>query len=783
MDVKIIIDGTAVQIPAGQNLLAACLAAQYDIPYFCWHPALGSVGSCRQCAVKRFSGPVDTKGHIVMACMTEPSPGMCISLTDPDVLKFRDFVVESVLTNHPHDCPVCEVGGECHLQDMTVLTGHHARRTRFAKRTHLNQNLGPFIRHEMNRCIGCYRCVRFYQNVAGGDDFGVFGANRNIYFGRAADGALDSDFAGNLVEICPTGVFVDKPFSAHFRRKWDMRATPSICPHCAVGCNITVNEREGKFRRVVNRFNASLNGHFLCDRGRFGTGFVRSNTRLRLSRDRAVGTMPHTVSASRLAALLSGGTNIGIGSPRASLEANFALRQLVGPANFYAGLSDFEAASLAAALDIIRLIQPAKMRQIAEADAVLVLGDDPAIVAPILALGLREAATRPVAEVLAARGIPAWDDTAARQASGAPPRPFMVVTQHPTWLDKIATLSARKSPPEATALAKAICRQIHGAEPLSGPASDLLAAKRPLVVAGGDPAILRAAANIVLALRRAGITAQLSLLLPDSNSAGLGLLDCRPLSAAPAAGKTVLLLECDALRRVTGASLFAHAKAIAVLDHIETTSTARADLALAVGSFADSDGHFINLEGRMQRFHKAIFGNDDPPQSWALLRDAGIEAHLLAPGTWETHSALLDDIARTMPELRGWLPAKSAEGTARAAALPHRSSGRTAAHADIDVREPAPPRHYDSQLSTTMEGPPIHAQTEIRPVLWSPGWYSGQAVEKFPNSASGVDHFIFSGVPKRWADFEIPPCQTLDDRQLGQDDLSARSAAIIARRT
>jgi ferredoxin len=267
MAIEIFIDGIAAQVSGAENLLQACLQAGRDVPYFCWHPALGSVGACRQCAVKIFSGPQDSVGKIVMSCMTKPEPGMRVEVADPQAVTAREAMVEFVLANHPHDCPVCEVGGECHLQDVTVMTGHHARRATGPKRTHQSQNLGPLIRHEMNRCIGCYRCVRFYQDYAGGVDFGVFGTAQNVFFGRAEDGKLASPFAGNLVEVCPTGVFVDKPFSEKFRRKWDMRATPSVCPHCAVGCNISVQERDGRFRRVVNRFNPTLNGFFLCDRG------------------------------------------------------------------------------------------------------------------------------------------------------------------------------------------------------------------------------------------------------------------------------------------------------------------------------------------------------------------------------------------------------------------------------------------------------------------------------------------------------------------------------------
>jgi len=638
-------------------------------------------------------------------------------------------VVEMVLTNHPHDCPVCEVGGECHLQDMTSLTGHAARRTRALKRTHVNQDLGPFIRHEMNRCIGCYRCVRFYKDYAGGEDFGVFGANRNVYFGRAEDGPLESIFAGNLTEVCPTGVFVDKPFSARFRRKWDMRATPSVCPHCAVGCNITVQERGGVFRRVVNRFNATLNGHFLCDRGRFGAGFVGSAARLRAA--------PGDVAA--LAAVLRRDGVIGIGSPRASVESNFALRELVGAENFYAALTPAEAAAVA----IMRAVPLATVKDAENADAVLILGDDPAFVAPRLALALRQAATRVPEAVLAARDIPAWDDSAVRNAAGAQKTPFIVASTAPGWLDSVATQLIRENILEVDA-------------------APLFRATRPVVVAGGDAATLYAGANIVLALRRAGVAAKLSLLVPAANSIGLGLLDARGLPALN--GREVIVLERDLV--------LAGAKSVTVLDCVETTATRNADLAIAVGSFANSDGTFVNMEGRAQRFYKAVLGANDAPASWALLRDAGIAAGRLPAGRWETHAVLLAELAAGVPELAGCASASPAVGIARAATLPFRYSGRTA---NPEVREKMPPQHADSPLGTTMEGPPIHAQHGVKPVLWAPGWNSGQVVNKIEMETEQI--FLFQGESAGF--FEVPAAAA---QPVVTDALAELSPAIIARR-
>ncbi len=193
----------------------------------------------------------------------------------------------------------------------------------------------------MNRCIQCYRCIRFYRDYAGGRDLEALGAHDDVYFGRQADGALENEFSGNLVEVCPTGVFTDKTLKKHYTRKWDLQTAPSICVHCAVGCNTIPGERYGMLRRVRTRYNGEVNGYFLCDRGRYGYEFINAEGRIRHPPCAKSGDVQRAIDATeasaRAAAAVSGAPSVGIGSARASLETNFALRTLVGPANFYLG--------------------------------------------------------------------------------------------------------------------------------------------------------------------------------------------------------------------------------------------------------------------------------------------------------------------------------------------------------------------------------------------------------------------------------------------------------------
>ena len=323
----ITIDGVAYEVEAGNNLLESCLSLGLDLPYFCWHPAMGSIGACRQCAVVQYQNAEDTRGRIMMACMTPVTDGAIFSLAGDKAQHFREAIVESLMLNHPHDCPVCAEGGECHLQDMTVMVGHRDRHYRGRKNTHRNQYLGPLINHEMNRCIACYRCTRYYRDYAGGTDLAAMAAHDHVYFGRHQEGVLQSEFAGNLVEVCPTGVFTDKSLVHDYTRKWDLQSAPSVCTGCAVGCNTMPGERYGRLKRVHNRYNAEVNGYFLCDRGRFGATFVNSENALdyagQRQQDGRFRALDHHEALHRMAQTCARGTMAGIGSPRASVEANY----------------------------------------------------------------------------------------------------------------------------------------------------------------------------------------------------------------------------------------------------------------------------------------------------------------------------------------------------------------------------------------------------------------------------------------------------------------------------
>ena len=615
MTVRIEIDGNLYDVKDGNNLLSACLSLGLDLPYFCWHPAMGSAGACRQCAVIQYKDAEDKRGRLVMACMTPVADAMRISIAAEQARQFRSDNIELLMTNHPHDCPVCEEGGECHLQDMTVMTGHTVRRYRGRKRTHNNQNLGPFINHEMNRCIACYRCVRFYDEYAGGNDLKVFGIHNNVYFGRFEDGALESEFSGNLVEVCPTGVFTDKTFSAHYARKWDLQTAPSVCVHCSLGCNIAPGERYGELRRVINRYNGEVNGYFLCDRGRFGYGFVNSPERIRTPRiDDQTAFTADTAQSHFRKLLKATKPAIGIGSPRASLEANFALRTLVGEDNFFLGLEDTEHTLLNTIIELMRHggIHSPSLREVEQADAVLILGEDVTHSAPRLALSLRQAARSASFDLARTLHILPWQDAAVRALEKQALSPVFIAGICATRLDDIAINTYQGSPEDIARLGFAIAHCLDESAPAPAALSDtehslastiagsLKQAKRPLIVSGtscSSLAVIQAAYNVAKALP--GPAKQLTFTLPECNSLGLAIMGGKPLQQAfnkvnEGLAGTVVILENDLYRRAPGrdVDLFLETAAhVVVLDSLENKTTEKAELLLPSATFAEVRRH------------------------------------------------------------------------------------------------------------------------------------------------------------------------------------------------
>ena len=848
----IFVDGQELQVKEGTNVLEACLSAGIDLPYFCWHPSMGSIGSCRQCAVVQYQNAEDTNGRIVMGCMTPVSEGARFSLnsgsgadSDADEAvdntidkvtdkgrEFRQAVIESLMLNHPHDCPVCAEGGECHLQDMTVMVGHRDRRYRGLKNTHRNQYLGPLISHEMNRCITCYRCERFYTDYAGGTDLSAQASHDHVYFGRHQDGVLESEFSGNLVEVCPTGVFTDKPLLKQYSRKWDLQSAPSICTGCAVGCNILPGERYGKLKRIHNRYNDQVNGYFLCDRGRFGSGYINSDERLNYAGVRdsngefaAIKSQEAIeIAAQWMKAGEGDKTNkiVGIGSPRASLESNYLLRELVGKEHFAAGFGDRESQvihRIAAILKTTRAKNPS-IKQMETADAVLILGEDVTHTAPRVALGLRQAVRNKAHELAKQAGLAVWQDAAVRNLAQDQRSPMIIVSAMETRLDDIASQTVSLAPQDIALFGHAVARAIAGQpsddESVNEAAAALKNAQRPLVVSGSSmlhSAIVDSAAAVADALTdllqadsAQDDSSMLSFCLPECNSLGLALLSDEQETLSRLLARTdeiavLVILENNLSRRLSPDQinkLTSSGTKIIALELLDNELLASCDLVLSAASYAESEGTLVSSEGRAQRYYPVFPVAHERLASWQWLRDlAAASGHteLAELRYFDQITAACGASNELFEPLAGVSPDHNFRSHGQK--IPrqtHRASGRTAINADVSVHEPLRKLDPETPLSFSMEGLNRDQPASLTPFYWSPGWNSNQSLQKFQSEVNGPlrggpvgQRLLEPQATGIRQSSEFTPLQVMDEgkwqlvpmhRVHGSDELSVRTAEV-----
>ncbi len=832
---KVTVDGIVYEVDSNNNLLQECLSHGLDLPYFCWHPCMGSVGACRQCAVKQYKNEDDKTGIVVMACMTPASDGAIISIKDKQAVNFRSNVIESLMISHPHDCPVCEEGGECHLQDMTQMSGHNYRRYDFKKVTHRNQNLGPFINHEMNRCIACYRCVRFYDDYAGGTDLAALGSHHHVYFGRHEEGTLENEFSGNLVEVCPTGVFTDKTFSEHYTRKWDLQTAPSICTGCGAGCNITPGERYGTVRRVVNRYHHDLNGYFLCDRGRFGYGYTTSGKRI---------TQPTVVSAHieergqrkglsvadatrQLDAMIAGDV-VGISSPRASLESNFALRTRVGADNFYAGFSDSQYACIREVIALSREqgLHCPDIRSLEHSDCVLLISEDITNTSPRHALAVRQATRNAATQMAKNARIPLWQDAAVRELAQHDRSPLFILSPQGTRLDDVATATFLSTTSQQIELLNAVANAIAGTkskgddvELVNLIASSLLAATEPTIMSGVSAEstdLIQATANLARALsaqrsvnaseENSSTTVSLCFVMPEVNSLGLALmLEEGGLShtlgdamerLAKGNADAAIVLENDLLLRTTPQAVDAATRgvpALIVIDQLHNDFNGLAQLLLPSASFAEQNATWVNYEGRAQSSYQ-VFQPDTalkPSYQWLTPIDQVIP---VAAGS-ETILQQCSDELSVFADLKSLHMLDSyLFDTMKAPRQLHRYSGRTAMNADMNVHEGKQPVDRQSALAFSMEGVPLQKDSSLLSAAWAPAWNSNQAISKFQDEINGELKQGCKGVHLLQRSDPVQKCKsvaTKDNRQkltlyfidhiFGSEELSVEASAVRAR--
>jgi NADH-quinone oxidoreductase subunit G len=685
----LIIDNQKIEVPEGTKVIDAAERLGIMIPRFCYHSALGAVGACRLCAVKFVEGPVQ---GIEMSCMTDARDEMVVSTDDPEAMAFRRFIIECLMMSHPHDCPVCDEGGHCLLQDETVSGGHDIRRYKGKKRTFRDQYIGPFVQHEMNRCIHCYLCVRFYQEFAGYRDLAAYQIGYRVYFGRFEPGQLESPFSGNLIDICPTGVFTDKP--ARYRgRRWNMERSPSVCIHCSLGCNTVANARYREVLRQEARLSETVNGHFICDRGRFGFGYANLPNRPRRARignEEVSWTEAIRALANRLT--ISDGTiqlkrAAVLGSARSSLETQAALAILAQSAGWHS-LSFFadpdQARTCRAAVRRLDSKLAVSMKEIERADWILAVGTDPINEAPMLALAMRQAVRNGArVGVIDPRPVSLPFDFIHLPVSRGRMEPSCLnhlirsgIFQNEADDAGNAVSESYAQLPEDFEFGESI------REEMSALAEELKSSNHPVIICGTDivprstPDLAADHARMLKAIKK---QAGLFYILPGANAFGAALLENSAessfedtLDAIEAGEVTALLVvENDLLgtypnRKRLEAALN-RLEMLIVLDYLPTPTAERADMFLPTTTVFETGSCFINQEGRLQyaeqahavgtpirqlrgkshppRVHREEVPGGDPRPAWRAIADLvrameldQIPLTTSGPETWLTGS-------------------------------------------------------------------------------------------------------------------------------------------------
>jgi NADH-quinone oxidoreductase subunit G len=642
--VHLSIDGVPVEVPAGTLLVDAAKQAGLDIPVFCYHPKLKPVGMCRMCLVEigrpardRATGApaLDGQGQPVIqfgpnletACTTPVGEGWAVRFISPKALEGRRWILEHLLTSHPLDCPVCDKGGECPLQNLTMAHGPGESRFLFDEKQHLAKHvpLGDLIWLDRERCIQCARCTRFQAEIVDDPVIGLSQRGRRLEIVTYSDPGFDSYFSGNTTDICPVGALTTEDFRFG-ARPWELNAAASICPHCPVGCNLTLNTRREALsggdlvvKRVMPRQNEAVNEIWICDKGRFAHHYARSPQRLTQPLVREGGELRPASWEQALARAAeglkaAGAKTVGLAGGRLSNEDLFNFRRLMQGLGGQALL-----ASDMAGGDLVQQVGPgtgSNLKELGSGDAILVIASDLHEEAPIWWLRVKQAAERGAALVVA-------------QARA-------------TRLDKHATHSLRYPIGQAPAAALSLLPQT-GKSPRPAGDSQLEAAAAALAKAknlvvfygqegldyGGTHALAQACARLLQATDHAGRpNSGLIAVWATGNVQGAWDLGLRPpadgLPAALDGAGALYIAAADPVGDDPALAETVRAAAMLVVQELFLTETARlADVVLPAQSFVEREGTFTTGERRVQRFYPALPPRGEARPDWRISADLG----------------------------------------------------------------------------------------------------------------------------------------------------------------
>ncbi len=636
--VEIELDGRPVDIVEGSMIMHAADKAGIYIPHFCYHKKLSIAANCRMCLVD-----VEKMPKPMPACATPVTQGMIVRTKSDKAIKAQQSVMEFLLINHPLDCPICDQGGECQLQDLAVGYGASSSRYEEEKRVVFHKDVGPLISmEEMSRCIHCTRCVRFGQEVAGVMELGMSHRGEHAEIETFVGESVDSELSGNMIDICPVGALLSKPFR-YSARTWELSRRKSISPHDSTGANLVVQVKNDKVMRVVPLENEAINECWIADRDRFSYEALNSAERLTkpmLKQGGAWREVEWQVALEYIANGLKqikadhGAASIGaLVSPHSTLEELYlagAVMRGLGSENI-----DFRlrSADFSASAGVRYLGMP--IASLSQLQSVLVVGSNLRKDHPLFALRIRHA-TRMGGSV------------------------NVIQTQAQDWAMPVANAMLLPSAQWAQALADiatALAAEKGVVAPAAGTATELAVAIAKSMLGGERKAILlgnaaahHGKASSLLALANwiaAHTGATVGYLSEAANTVGAQLVGAMPGAGGQHAGrmlagglKAVLLLnnepEFDSAAGSAAVSALAGSSMVVTLSPFKA-NLAFSDVLLPIAPFTETSGSFVNAEGRLQSFHAVVKPAGDARPAWKVLR---VLANMLGLEGFEFESSL-----------------------------------------------------------------------------------------------------------------------------------------------
>jgi NADH-quinone oxidoreductase subunit G len=669
-EVRLTIDGRPVTVSAGTLIVDAAKRAGIDIPVFCYHPKLEPVGMCRMCLVEigrpgrdRATGePLrDEHGHPVLqygpkletACTTPVAEGWDVRVMSEKALAGRKEILEFLLTSHPLDCPICDKGGECPLQNLTLGHGPGTTRFVFDDKIHLQKRvpLGDLIFLDRERCIQCARCIRFQEEIAGDPVIGFYERGRKLEIVTFSEPGFDSYFSGNTTDICPVGALTTTDFRFG-ARPWELNAAASICPHCPVGCNLTLNTRREAetggaevIKRVMPRQNEQVNETWICDKGRFAHHFASSPSRLQRPLVRRGGQLveaswDEALQAAADGLRAAGDGLLGIAGGRLSNEDLFVFRRTVETAGGTAVLDGrMGGGDLVAHYGLGR---QANLGLLGRGDAILVIGADLHEEAPVWWLRVKQAAERGAALIVAHPRTTRLEDLATHRLPFEHGQSVQTILGLAFGAAAVHEFERFGDSQEAAAAAKAVTEAgelviFFGEEGLDG---------------AGTGALARACGSLLAATGHAGkANSGLVAVWPHANDQGAWDLGLRPAADSGHAlreAKAAYLAACDPLGDDPSTQSALDSLSFLVVQELYLTATAeRAHVVLPAQSFVEREGSLTTGEGRVQRFYPAVPPRGETRPDWWI---AGALGRLLgAPEPPASAADCMAQIAASVP--------------------------------------------------------------------------------------------------------------------------------------